>query len=168
CEHEMNLLGFWKGEQSIKRGTFSVEGKDGCVSIFYVHLKDAVDTSMRLTCEALVGDPKVCVHILAYYGGDVLDSCVGYEKESYKALVCHIEPSNKLKKGDLPLKKSVLAVPTNGVLMIEALLKDADSGEIIVNETRRYRAKREGVNNWLMKGKNCHFNLALDWTRGQG
>ena len=57
---------------------------------------------------------------------------------SFEAVMFHIEPSKLEESENLNLRRSVLALPTNGVLMIKALTQDVDFGGYIVSETRKY------------------------------
>ncbi|GKB73904.1 arginine--tRNA ligase, chloroplastic/mitochondrial [Tanacetum coccineum] len=115
---------FFDGKESVKRNTFSTRGINGCVSIFYVLLKDDVDTSWSLWYEpepTMV--PKLHGHVVAYYGDD--------NDMSYEAVMLHIHPC-KLEKGYQKLRRSTLAVPANETFKIRAFLQDDDSREVIV------------------------------------
>ena len=157
CNRPLDLSKFWKGDQSIKRSTFSVEGENGVVRILYVFLKEAVDTFFKLSYEPIDGHrPRVRGRILAYKGGDYLDSCVGYDKELYKALVFEIESTKLEKCDDLALEKFALAVHTNSVLVFDASLEDVDYGEIIVNGMHEFHEKDEGKDSkWIINGNKC-------------
>ncbi|GJW27473.1 arginine--tRNA ligase, chloroplastic/mitochondrial [Tanacetum coccineum] len=133
----IELQGFWRGDQTLERSAFYAEGDNGSLCMYYFLLKEAVDTCLRLEYKTFDGDPQVRGYILASYGGDALDDCVNdFEKNSYKAEVFRTQPT-RLLGGDLTLKKSALAVPTNGVLVFEAFFEDVDSGELIVKDTHK-------------------------------
>lgn len=152
CKGEVPLPEIWDSDdQSIKRGIFSAECADGEVGIFYIGLKDAVDTSMSLWYVPTFGHPKVSGSILAYYGGDALDG-EDFDKEFFKAKIYHIESTILKASSSLPLSRSRLSVPTSGILVIDAYFKDADSGEILVKEMRKFRH---------IEGTKCTFNLKL-------
>nr|GFB37272.1 arginine--tRNA ligase, chloroplastic/mitochondrial [Tanacetum cinerariifolium] len=130
-------------------------GINGCVSISYILIKDAVDTYWSLWYERkpATGGPKLRGRIVAHYGDD--------NNMSYDAVMFHSERC-KLEKGNLKLKRSTLAVPTNETLMIKAFLQDVDSGEVIVNETIKYMAKSKASSiRWLIEGKNCRLELIV-------
>ncbi|GJW27472.1 hypothetical protein Tco_0044347 [Tanacetum coccineum] len=139
------MQGFWRGDQTLERSAFYAEGDNGSVCMYYFLLKEAVDTCLRLEYKTFDGDPQVRGYILASYGGDALDDCVNdFEKNSYKAEVFRTQPT-RLLGGDLTLKKSALAVPTNGVLVFEAFFEDVDSGELIVKDTHKFHEEHEDV-----------------------
>nr|GFA41751.1 arginine--tRNA ligase, chloroplastic/mitochondrial [Tanacetum cinerariifolium] len=111
----IELRGFWCGDRILERSAFDAVGVNGSASIYFFLLKEAVDTCIRLEYKPINGDPQVRGYVLAYYGGDVLNDCLNdFEKKSYKAEVFRTQPT-RLLGGDLKLKKSALAVPTNGV-----------------------------------------------------
>ncbi|GJY99001.1 arginine--tRNA ligase, chloroplastic/mitochondrial [Tanacetum coccineum] len=159
CDHDIELGDFWDGTESVKRNTFSTRGINGCVSISYILIKDAVDTSWSLWYEPepTMVAPKLHGQIVAYYGDD--------NDMSYEAVMFHSERCNercKLEKGNLKLKRSTLAVPANETLVIKAFLQDDDSGEVIVNETIEYVAKPKASSiRWLIEGKNCRLELIV-------
>ncbi|GKE50734.1 hypothetical protein Tco_1485890 [Tanacetum coccineum] len=158
CDHDIELGDFLDGKESVKRNTFSTRGINGCVSIFYVLIKDAVDTSWSLWYEPepTMVVPKLHGHVVAYYGDD--------NDMSYEAVMFHIHPC-KLEKGYQKLRRSTLAVPANETFKIRAFLQDDDSREVIVDETSKYVAiPKAGSIEMLIDGKNCCFKLIVDLT----
>lgn len=169
CQTSIDLSKFWADGLNYKRSTLTIESKDGCILIDYIMLRDAVDTTMALSFES-PNDPlieaPVSGHIFAYYGDGVLHDCDDFRKRCYKAVVFHADRKSVVKVGPLPLKKSVLAVPANGCLVIEAIFVDVKSGKIILKRKREFRAKTEGYTKYCMPWKNCFFNLTVEWSRG--
>ncbi|GJW20263.1 arginine--tRNA ligase, chloroplastic/mitochondrial [Tanacetum coccineum] len=130
CDYDIELGDFWDGTESVKRNTFSTRGINGCVSIFYIIIKDVVDTSWSLWYEPepTMVVPKLHGHIVAYYGDD--------KDMSYETVMFHIHPC-KLEKGYQKLRRSKVAVPANETFKIRAFLQDDDSREVIVDETSK-------------------------------
>lgn len=166
----IDLSEIWVDNIDYKRGTLRFEGKNGCILIDYIALRDAVDATMKLSLES-PKDPllKACVSgcIFAYYG-DMLDGLEGLTKGCYKAIIFKAaEDGPKLDVGPLPLKKSVVAVPVNGTLVLEAHFFD-ESGKVILRKKCRFRAQTRRSCEWRMPlKKNCFLNLTVQWSKGQ-
>ncbi|GJW74755.1 arginine--tRNA ligase, chloroplastic/mitochondrial [Tanacetum coccineum] len=170
CQTPIDLSKFWAEGLNYKRSTLTIESKDGCILIDYIMLRDAVDTAMELRFESpddpLIKAP-VSGHIFAYYGDGVLDDCDDFRQHCYKAVVFHADGNSAVEVGPLTLKRSVLAVPANGYLMIEALFVDVNSGKIVFKRKKEFPAKTHGFSKYRMPlKKNCFFNLTLEWSQG--
>nr|GEV63630.1 arginyl-tRNA synthetase, class Ic [Tanacetum cinerariifolium] len=126
-----------------KRGTLEYEGDNGCISMDYIALRDAVDTTMKLSLES-PGDPFLRACHYLYSPQDV----------------CELEV------GPLSLKKSVLAVPVNGTLVLEARFFDK-SGNVILDKKRTFHAQTQDSSEWRMRlNEDCFLKLDVEWSQG--
>ncbi|GKC62150.1 hypothetical protein Tco_1089748 [Tanacetum coccineum] len=164
----IDLSKFWADKRDYKRGTLNYEGKDGRILIDYIMLRDAVDTTMELSFESPHDrdlEASVFGHIFAYYSG-MLDDRDDFRQGCYKAILFQANADSTVKVGPVKLEKSVLAVPANGKLVIEALFLDVKTGEVILNKKSDLYPKPEGHDVCRMPWKNCSFNLTVEWSQG--
>ncbi|GJS43105.1 hypothetical protein Tco_0568148, partial [Tanacetum coccineum] len=167
CKTTTDLSEFWAGHSNTKCGTLRFEGKDGRILLDYVVLKDAVDTTMKLTFNR-VKHVRVQGSIVACYGDDVLGNN-GFLGQ-YNAVIFEADPTKFIgykPQQELPLHKSALAVPANGSLKIKVFLQDVDSGDIIMDDMKEYR-KSESLNGYSIlkiEGEKGTFVFRLKWGR---
>ncbi|GKB60314.1 hypothetical protein Tco_0916500, partial [Tanacetum coccineum] len=178
-KEEKKLKKFWEEDRQVKCEYMSFRSKAGVLRIYYILLRDAIDVTMELRYVSPLPDLegfKVRRHVFAYYDG-VLNE-VDDTKKMYKAIVFKTYGARVLAGATLELNKSVLAVPANGCLMIEAFLQDVKSGEMIVDQTLPYPVIPEGSIKWNMpvrvpgkkrkRGTKGTFILTLNWSKGPG
>ena len=102
---------------------------------------------------------------MAYYGDDVLGDR-GYPG-FYYALIFRANPDEYLgnENRSMPLVKSTLAVPVNGRLKIKALLKDVNSGVVIVEDSVAFPARLyNAVDVWNIRSILGEFELKVNWV----
>lgn len=166
CKGSPPLSGFWSDEDSnLKYGTLRYAGEEGHVLLNYALIKNAVDTKVDLTFKHVRGAARAFGDIVAYYGDDVLGDrgFLGH----YYALIFRADPTQYIgMQGDqiLPLLKSTLAVPVNGLLKIKALLTDVDSGEVIVDDSVEFTQSPDGVSIESIQSVIGSFELRVDWV----
>ncbi|GJW92405.1 arginine--tRNA ligase, chloroplastic/mitochondrial [Tanacetum coccineum] len=139
-EEEKKLKKFWEEDRQVKCDYMSFRSKAGVLRIYYILLRDVIDVTMELRYVSPLPDLegfKVRGHVFAYYDG-VLNEVDDTKKMCYKAIVFKTYGARVLAGDTLELNKSVLAVPANSCLMIEAFLQDVKSGEMIVDQTLPY------------------------------
>ncbi|GKE66242.1 hypothetical protein Tco_1520403, partial [Tanacetum coccineum] len=169
CQQPIDLSEMWAEQLKYKRGTLRYDSDNGCISMDYIALRDAVDTTMKLSLES-PGDPflKPCAFgcIFASYG-NMLDKLDDLRQCCYKAIIFKPgEDGCELKVGPLPLQKSVMAVPVNGTLVLEARFFD-EFGKLILNTKETLHAKTEDNSEWLMPfNKDCFLKLTVEWSQG--
>nr|GEY80802.1 arginine--tRNA ligase, chloroplastic/mitochondrial [Tanacetum cinerariifolium] len=104
-------------------------GDDGHIQMHFVLLWDAVDATIKVKF-GMVSNRRVCGEILTYYGyfdyGD--DNLV---KSFYKASLFESCNGSIREGGDVPLMRSLLDVPFNCYLIIEARLTKFKSKKVI-------------------------------------
>lgn len=166
-KHNESLSKFWDEDQEeTKCGTLKFERDIGRVLVNFILLKDAVDASMKLTCTSTNPDVpiQICGSIMAYYGDDVVKDDGGILGQ-YKATIFR---TNKFQlTGEqvvLPLHRSLLAVPTNGCLKIEAFFMNVESKEEYVRGRSNYRSKPGTDENWTLNCRSFSINLKVAWS----
>lgn len=166
-KHVQPLSKFWDEDREAECGTIQLESEVGRVLVNYILLKTAVDASMELTFGS--SNPTVPVRIsgsiFAYYGDNVAKDNGGilgqYKAEIFRANNFELTGEQVL----LPLHKSLLAVPANGCLKIEAFLMDVESKKVIVRDKMDFRARPGNADdNWCIKGGEYSFNLRVAWS----
>ncbi|GJU48297.1 arginine--tRNA ligase, chloroplastic/mitochondrial, partial [Tanacetum coccineum] len=127
-------------------GAISAVSEDGHIVLHYILLKDAVDAAIKIMCESFAGDLNVYGRIIAYYGNDFDYQCDNdYQKGFYMALLYEHGLGAGAIVGDIPLRKSLLAVPNeSGSLIIEAKLMAAESGEVILDDRCEFSSQTTG------------------------
>ncbi|GKE60072.1 hypothetical protein Tco_1510439, partial [Tanacetum coccineum] len=151
-EYERKLSS-WEEDKKSKCDTLSYPSKDGLLQIHYILLRDAVDTTMEFRFESRVPNLngfKVRGYVFSYYGDGVLGEKDDSMQMFYKAIIFKTDCACVLAGDKLQLERSVLSVPANGCLMIEAFLEDDKSGEVIVNVTYKYPAIPTSISEWEM------------------
>ncbi|GJR19815.1 hypothetical protein Tco_0968342 [Tanacetum coccineum] len=159
CNHkiELDLSNFWEKKSDSACGVLMVEGEDGPTYMFYVLLKEAVDVALEVKFETTC-DRKVQGYVVAYYGDDFFYKC-DYpcrDKDSYMALLFLPNTSSVLTNCNIPLIRSMLAVPTKGSLIIKAYLED-ESGKVIMKNSCKFKSQLEGCSIGTISGTYCSF-----------
>ncbi|PWA59642.1 arginine--tRNA ligase, chloroplastic/mitochondrial [Artemisia annua] len=158
---KMDLKDIWGEKLYSKCGRLNVKGKDGRILMHYILLKDAVDTALQVTFKGK-RHRKVYGNIFAYYGGEFSYDCLHSTQDYYMALLCR----SYLKIGQIPLKKSMLAVPKNASLKIKAHLVDVDANEVILSGCYEFLRPTEGITYGILDGfdgTTCSLELKVDW-----
>ncbi|GJR86406.1 arginine--tRNA ligase, chloroplastic/mitochondrial [Tanacetum coccineum] len=149
---------------------------------------DALDTTLEVTFES--PDSKglqVRGHIFAWYGESVLDELPDAQRMFYHASIFTTDGTRVIPGKKLRLNKSFLAVPAGGDLVLQTVLEDAKSREILVDKQVTYSLKtNKGFERLVMqvlekkerkKGKAAKgssssksslagsFNLTLKWSK---
>ncbi|GJY81033.1 hypothetical protein Tco_0493784 [Tanacetum coccineum] len=111
-----------------------------------------------------VSGRSICGKILAYY--DKFD----YEKDDfvksfYKASLFESFDSSGFEDGDVPLTRSLLAVPITGSLVIEADLIDLDSGDVILDDNV-YLKRIAKVAYQTIMCNGCTLVVEITWSQG--
>lgn len=155
---KMDLKSFWREKSYSKCGRLNVKGEDGRTMVHYILLKDAVDVAVEVTFKA---DPnrKVYGSIFAFYGGEFSYDCHRDTQDCYMALLFR----SFLTVGQLPLKRSILAVPKNASLKIKAHLADVDTNEVILSGCYEFL---QGRSNGILPGfdwADCSLDLKVVW-----
>lgn len=162
---DTDLKGFLENEEAdTRRCLWTCSGQDGYVQMFYILLKDAVDCAIKVTYDGSTEDSgEVFAEIFAYYGGDFFKKGDPFEKKFYTACLFR----NRLDPNipEIPLERSMLAVPANGSIVIEATLFDVDSWDMIMSGDCTFLA--QSTDNVRTIGGSCgSFRVSVDWSRG--
>ncbi|PWA79554.1 arginine--tRNA ligase, chloroplastic/mitochondrial [Artemisia annua] len=172
CDHQsdMKFSEFWKEDINSTCGAISAVGEDGHVVMHYILLKDAVDAAIKITCESFAADLNVYGRIVAYYGNEFDYQCDNdFQKGFYMALLYEHGFGSGAIAGDIPLRKSLLAVPNEGgSLIIEAKLMDVESGDVILDDRCEFSSQTRGSVEGQLVGTHCSFLLRVDWSQGPG
>ncbi|PWA60245.1 arginine--tRNA ligase, chloroplastic/mitochondrial [Artemisia annua] len=166
CTQPIPLSKFWEDGLDFMRSTVALKSKDGCIEIDYIMLRDAVDATMSLSFvlpKDLDKTPHVTGQICAYYGDHVLDDCDDDTRRRFKAILFQADDF-ELTVGPLELQKSVLAVPANGRLMVEAIIFDVKAEKYVLNET--YELCPHDHSERRMSWENGCFKLTVEWAKG--
>ncbi|GJZ47995.1 hypothetical protein Tco_0601827, partial [Tanacetum coccineum] len=167
-QQPIDLSEMWNEPLNYMRGTLRYDSNNGCISMDYIALRDVVDTTMKLSLESPDDPlPKPCVFgcILASYE-EMLDNLDDLREGCYKDIIFKAgEDGRELKVGPLSLQKSVLAVPANGTLVLEARFFDK-SGNVILNEKHTSHAQTQDSSEWRMHLRNCFLKLIVEWSQG--
>ncbi|GJY95034.1 G-type lectin S-receptor-like serine/threonine-protein kinase B120 [Tanacetum coccineum] len=167
CNHkiEIDLSAFWDKKSDGKCGHLSVVGEDGSTHMYYMVLKDAVDTTLEIKFEKNILSREVSGYVLAYYGDDFLYECQSEDitKDYYTALL-FLADRHVLKPSKIQLIKSMLAVPTKGSLVIKAYLEDARYGQVILKKSCIFKPQLRGCSYGTLSGwGDCSLHLKVDW-----
>nr|GFB22235.1 aminoacyl-tRNA synthetase, class 1a, anticodon-binding [Tanacetum cinerariifolium] len=136
----------------------------GYLELYYVALKNAVDTTLKVVFAATSEETKVAGKIRAYYGNNFDYGSSPTEKDLYGAMLYETKPSDFVKPGEINLTQSVLAVPAQFSLVIDANLHDFTSGDIILSRVYKFLMPTEsGIKVGFIKGNDCSLKLIVDW-----
>ncbi|KAL6558655.1 hypothetical protein OROMI_019005 [Orobanche minor] len=160
---KMNLSDIWDDKSNSKCGHYNVKGEDGKIRMHYILIKEAVDTAMEVS---FIAGNHCRVHgdIFAYYGGNSFSyDCPRGTKDCYMALLS----SSYLEDGPVSLKRSVMAVPNDASLIIEACLVDVDTNEVILSGCHEFMRPTKGCSSEGtldgLEGTTCSLELKVDW-----
>ncbi|GJV50452.1 arginine--tRNA ligase, chloroplastic/mitochondrial [Tanacetum coccineum] len=174
CDHESDISfsNFWKKDIDSTCCAIKVPGKDGHVMMHYILLKDAVDAAIELKCTSLDDNLKVYGRIFAYYGGNFDyqcdDAALSLQRNFYTALLCEVDPSSVSSGAQIPLRKSLMAVPNkDGCLVIEFMLTD-EFGNEILSKSCQFYSQTKGTKEADLDGLGFSFHLKVDWSQGEG
>ncbi|GJZ67567.1 hypothetical protein Tco_0630807 [Tanacetum coccineum] len=152
-----------------------VEGKELVAHLYYILLKDALDTFLEVTFnrDAAPGALQVYGEMNAYYGDDFPYSSDNLVKGFYKTRLFEPDVDSGLWAGPIRLTKSALAAPRNGSLVIEANLRELHSDRLIMDGNISFTFEEaikcitgEGCSgeevNRIM-GEGCYFEVKVNW-----
>ncbi|GKB39533.1 hypothetical protein Tco_0884475 [Tanacetum coccineum] len=179
CSHKsvIQLSDFWKKKSDSMCAYLDAKGEGGSTRLHYILLKDAVDTDLkvRFKTEKIRGH-KVSVYIYAYYGSEFQYGRA--DKDSYTPTLFQSKYPILLKDGcEICLKRSMMAVPKNGSLIIQArLIEVSESKQVILNDFWEFimptigneteGSCKEGSCKGYINGENgtgCYLDLELGW-----
>ena len=133
CSHRatIELSDFWKTKSDSMCAYLDVKGEGGSTQLRYILLKDAVDTSLKVRFKTKkIHGHKVRGYIYAYYGSEFQYGCTCIQKAKYTSSLFQPDFPILLKDDyKICLKKSIIAVPNNGSLIIEAYLWKVNLGK---------------------------------------
>ncbi|GJV53398.1 arginine--tRNA ligase, chloroplastic/mitochondrial, partial [Tanacetum coccineum] len=167
----IDLSDLWDRNQDGACGCLSVKVEEGCTSLYYILLKDAVDTAIEVNFRTK--SDKLCLkvsgYILAYYGDDFLEECQSeseyINKDCFYALLFLPKSAYYLKASQIPLIQSVLAVPTKGSLIIKAYVEDYHSREVIMNDSCKFKPQLGDCSSGTISGtEGCSLEVKVKWN----
>ncbi|GKD47493.1 hypothetical protein Tco_1276469 [Tanacetum coccineum] len=167
----IDLSDLWDRNQDGACGCLSVKVEEGCTSLYYILLKDAVDTAIEVNFRTK--SDKLCLkvsgYILAYYGDDFLEECQSeseyINKDCFYALLFLPKSAYYLKASQIPLIQSVLAVPTKGSLIIKAYVEDYHSREVIMNDSCKFKPQLGDCSLGTISGtEGCSLEVKVKWN----
>jgi len=173
CDHkkDIDLSDFWDKKSEGVCGCLPIVVNNGCTRLYYMLLRDAVDTSLKIKFNTKrdSGACEVRGYIIAYYGDDFLYESRSEDRTSsrdnYIALLFRPDAPYVLKDGDvIPLIKSVLAVPTKGSLVVKAYMEDVHSNEVIMDECFKFKPRLDGFTRDTIIGRKCSLDLTASWN----
>ncbi|GJR30295.1 hypothetical protein Tco_1106527 [Tanacetum coccineum] len=165
---EIDLNEFWAKKLDSKCGRLSVDGEDGVTNMYYMLLKDAVDTVMEVSLKPKTLR-KVSGTILANYDDGREFSMESYHpiQSCYYALLFRAQSPVDSNDGKILLRRSVMAVPMRGSLTIKSNLKaEADFEQVILKGSHTFKPQRTGSSHHTFnggKGTNCALDLKVNW-----
>ncbi|GJZ29949.1 arginine--tRNA ligase, chloroplastic/mitochondrial [Tanacetum coccineum] len=162
---KIDLSAFWDKKSDGECGHLSVVGENGSTDMYYMVLKDAVDTTLEVKFETNTLSREVSGYVLAYYGDDFLYECQSEDiTKDYYTTLLFLADRHVLKPGKIQLIKSMLAVPTKGSLVINAYLEDARYGEVILKKSCIFKSQLRGCSYGTLSGwEDCSLHLKVDW-----
>ncbi|GJW33410.1 hypothetical protein Tco_0053442 [Tanacetum coccineum] len=174
CSHKsvIQLSDFWKKKSDSMCGYLYAKGEGGSTRLHYILIKDAIDTSLKVRFKTgKIHGHKVSGYICAYYGSEFQYGNV--DKDSYTSTLFQCDFPILLKDGcEIRLKKSMMAVPKNGSLIIKAVLMEGnESRQVILNDFWEFimpaiGKETEGSCKGYINGKKgtgCSLDLELGW-----
>lgn len=145
-------------------GSYTLKGRDGHLKMYYVALKYAVDAALDVVFDATSEETKVAGRVMAYYGNNFDYGCSPAEEVDYKAMLFETEQNEVIKPGKINLMRSVLSVPAQFSLVIDAHLTDSTSGDIILSSVYEFLVPTDGsISVGCIKGNDCSLKLKVDW-----
>ncbi|PWA51051.1 hypothetical protein CTI12_AA465590 [Artemisia annua] len=145
-------------------GSCKLNGRNGNLELYYVALKYAVDATLKVLFVAPSEERKVAGKIMAYYGKNFDYGCSPAEKDLYSVMLYETKPGEFVKPGEINLMRSVLAVPAQFSLIINAKLHDFTSGDIVLSGVYEFFVPAEGgIKVGFIKENDCSLNLTVDW-----
>lgn len=162
----IDLSGFWGKKLDGECGCLSVNVEQGSTRMYYILLKDAVDTALEVKFVTETNFLRqVAGYVVAYYGDEFLyDSKSEPSKDCYFALLFLPKPPYSLQASTFPLIKSRLAVPTMGSLIVKAYFEDFYSGEVILNNNCKFKPELGGWEDDTINGsEGCSLKVDVVW-----
>ncbi|GJZ23278.1 anticodon-binding aminoacyl-tRNA synthetase, class 1a [Tanacetum coccineum] len=138
-----------------------IKGRDGSLELYYVALKYAVDADLEVKFDSSSEKSKVTGRVLAYYGENF-----DYETFSndYYVVLSKTSTPAFVEPGKINLMRSVLAVPAQCSLIIEAELYDYTSRVEILSGTYEFPVPRDGRSSiGCINGTGCSLKLRVNW-----
>ncbi|GKB89229.1 hypothetical protein Tco_0961501 [Tanacetum coccineum] len=139
----------------------TLKGRDGYLKLYYVALKYAVDAALEVAFESTSKETKVVGRVMAYYGKNF---DYGSSPADYKAMLFETKQHDEVKPGKINLMRSVLPVPAQFSLIIDANLSDSISGDIILSGVYEFFVPADGsISRGVIKGFGCSLKVKVDW-----
>ncbi|PWA90964.1 hypothetical protein CTI12_AA094790 [Artemisia annua] len=165
CNHwwDLDFSAFLESNLDGSCGHYAMEGEGGQVQINYILLRDAVDATLEVTFSTSLENLQVCAEIVAYYEGGFTFDCEVVEKTFYTASLFELK-SSIFKSGPIQLKKSQMAVPRKGSLIIKAYLIEVNSWSKILSTSCDFPAQTNGSSQRCLEGNDCSFEVKVNWS----
>ncbi|GJS38527.1 anticodon-binding aminoacyl-tRNA synthetase, class 1a [Tanacetum coccineum] len=138
-----------------------LKGRDGSLELCYVALKYAVDADLEVEFVPPSKESKVTGRVVAYYGKKF-----GYDfpPDDFYVVLSETNSFACLKHGKINLIRSVLAVPAQFSLIIEAELRDDTSRVEILSGAYEFPVPRDGRSSVAsIAGNDCSLKLRVNW-----
>ncbi|GKA90754.1 arginine--tRNA ligase, chloroplastic/mitochondrial [Tanacetum coccineum] len=168
-EFKLDLSTFWEEKSGSKCSCLDVNGEDGITQMRCILLKDAVDTFLEVRFKTKTSGRKVRGNVFAYYGSNFLYECHPSVEACDMALLFQSDIPSVLEDDKIPLKKSILAVPKNGSLIIKACFEDVESGEVILEGSYEFSSQIQGSSIGDINGRegiDCSLDMKINWKYG--
>nr|GEV64892.1 arginine--tRNA ligase, chloroplastic/mitochondrial [Tanacetum cinerariifolium] len=153
-----------KGNSGSKCGLVKAKGDDGFTEVYYMLIKDAVDSAVEMRYKSDRAPRKVRAQVYAYYGFDILYHCLDTKRTYYWALLFRSDVRIALEElgNKILLRKTVMAVPMGAPLKIFATLYDIESEEWILDGICELSSLIEGNSKGRLDGTGCSLSLKVD------
>jgi len=145
-----------------KRLTYIVSGKNGKVTVYYTPFRDAIQARVEVQLVDGGGQDPVDVQgsLVAQYSN--YDYSTEEQKKYYRT-VLFSKASRVNVRSNIPLSRSVVAVPTAGSLKIEANMSSANNNREIAKGTAVFPPQLNGKITKDIAGKEGRVRVTVTW-----
>nr|GEX65565.1 aminoacyl-tRNA synthetase, class 1a, anticodon-binding [Tanacetum cinerariifolium] len=120
-----------------------------------------LDAALEVAFESTSKETKVVGRVMAYYGKNF---DYASSPADYKAMLFETKQHDEVKPGKINLMRSVLPVPAQFSLIIDANLSDSISGDIILSGVYEFFVPADGsISSGVIKGFGCSIKVKVDW-----
>lgn len=136
----------------------TLEDGRGDISVFYAIFDNATEAHLEVK---LFADNDFTKEVC----GVVAATTSKIKTREYSSLLFVKKPSDKVKVGSskqLPLSRSIVAVPLDSELFLDIHLRTSDE-HVIFEDTFKFWAERAGTRKELRNGKNCKIQVKVTW-----
>ena len=138
-----------------------IKGRDGSLELDYVALKYAVDAELEVEFESPSENTKVTGRVLAYYGKNFDYS---FPPNDFYVVLSQTSTPDFVERGKINLMRSVLAVPAQFSLILEAELYHYTSKVEVLWDCYELPVPRDGCSSvGRIKGKDCSLKVTVKW-----